>query len=202
MSRPVCTQCQRPLTVCYCHTLERVDNHWPVFIWQHPSEQHHAIGTARMAALSLSRCRLHCRAIMNERDATTRQWIAERPLLVYPADHSFELTEFVDLPPRPLLFLDGSWRKTRRMVFESPWLQQLPAVRLRPQERSNYRIRKAPASDSLSTIEAVVAALSTLERDTTKYQPLLNSFAWMIDQQIQRMGRDTFERYYPTATDC
>ena len=63
MKRSLCTRCSHPTTTCYCHTLRSVTNDWPVLILQHPNEAKHALGTARIAALSLTTCIITTMAI-------------------------------------------------------------------------------------------------------------------------------------------
>jgi len=193
MKRASCQQCLRPKSVCYCHTVMKVSNHWPVSILQHPQESKHAIGTARIAELSLS----HCQLEVGERLDTGRT-VLELPqtVLIYPGDDAAELDSLVGSSPKTLLFLDASWRKSHRMLMESPELQSLPKISLRPDQVSRYRIRKSSTTDSLSTLEAIVFALSVLERDSDKYLPLLQTMDWMIEKQIECMGEAVFNKNY------
>jgi len=194
MKRLVCSSCKRPATVCYCHTLKEIENRWPVHILQHPEESKHAIGTARIALLSLAQCVMPVGECF-DKDALVPGDL--QPLLVYPGDDSSPLVSLNKKQPRPLIFVDASWRKSRRMLLESPALMELPKVSFQPESISRYRIRKVPDRHSLSTLEAIVYALSFLEEDNEKYQPLLASVDWMIDKQIELMGRDVFEKNYP-----
>ena len=73
---------------------------------------------------------------------------------------------------------------------------QLPKVSFRPETVSRYRIRKEPDEYALSTLEAIVYALSVLEGNADTYKPLLDSMDWMIEKQIELMGRDVFEKNY------
>ena len=98
--------------------------------------------------------------------------------------------------PRPLVFLDGTWRKTKAMYLQSPLLQSLPLVQLQLAHPSRYRIRKEPNAMAMSTIEAIALLLGELEADDEKYQPLLNSMDWIIDYQIKAMGKTVFNRNY------
>jgi len=191
----------RPLKVCYCHTIQRVDNRWPIHILQHPTESKHAIGTARIASLSLNQCQLQVGESFDEEAlellfATGLSTEMPQPVLVYPGEHSQELLELNPLEPQPLIFLDASWRKSRRMLLESPALMQLPKVSFQPKAVSRYRIRKEPGEYALSTLEAIVYALTVLEGDAYRYKPLLESMDWMIEKQIERMGRDVFKKNY------
>ena len=113
MKRSICTQCKRPLKVCYCHTIQHVDNRWPIHILQHPTESKHAIGTARIASLSLNQCQLQVGENFDEEALSMSQ-----SLLVDPGEHSQDLAELDPLQPQPLIFIGASWRKSRRMLLE------------------------------------------------------------------------------------
>lgn len=192
MKRSICSQCTRPTKACYCHTLTHVGNQWPIHILQHPAESKHAIGTARIALLSLSQCEL---TVGENFDGHSLAYETQ-PLLVYPGSDSLPLESIDCDQPRSLVFLDASWRKSRRMLLESPELMELPKVSFTPDTVPRYRIRKAPDRHSLSTLEAIVYALSFLEQGGEKYQALLTSMDWMIEKQIELMGKDVFERNY------
>ncbi len=200
MPRIQCSQCLRPQTVCYCHTLQIVENQWPVFIWQHPQEARHPLGTARIAQLSLKQC-----ALLNDGEPRDRQYLhaiitgknlRKTPLLVFPGENSLPLEEVNRAQIQRLLFIDGSWRKAKRLLLENPALSHLPRVQLNPSTPSLYRIRQTRLPGALSTLEAIVETLTYLEQEPTKYQPLLYTMDWMIEQQIKAMGSDVFERNY------
>ncbi|ARN75278.1 tRNA-uridine aminocarboxypropyltransferase [Oceanicoccus sagamiensis] len=192
MSRLACQRCLRPPSVCYCHTLEVIDNQWPVYILQHPKEAKHAIGTARIAQLSLKQCQ----TLIAKKPGDVELLMTNiQPLLVYPGDNSTAVNDIDPGTIQPLLFLDGSWRKTRRMLHESPWLAALPRISM-VLPASRYKIRKEPHPTAVSTVEAIAGVLAALERDTQKYQPLLTTMDWMIAQQIMQMGDKTYQKNY------
>lgn len=214
MKRSLCSQCLRPLTVCFCHTIEVVDNHWPVIILQHAGETNRAIGTAKIAQLSLKNCQTCIYQPQNDKLSDTQaseqnnrviDSICEQsPFLVYPGDHSISIEQLateVNKKPQiqdkpPLLFIDGTWRKSRRMLYECPALAALPRFSLQTGQASRYLIRKVPNAFALSTVEAITASLSGLEGREDKYQSLLNSMDWMIEQQIKAMGEEKYQRNY------
>ena len=165
-------------------------------ILQHPSESKHPIGTARITQLSLTRCALIEGERFNKADLRQTHTHADRSFLVYPSDDADDIGTLIDSPPSSLVFIDASWRKSYRILQESPDLQALPKVGIQALEASRYRIRKSSRSDSLSTLEAVVQALSVLEDNSDKYQPLLESMDWMIEKQMALMGEDVFRRNY------
>ena len=53
--------------------------------------------------------------------------------------------------------------------------------------------RKAPGPGALSTVEAIVQALQTLEAPVS-FEPLLKPFEALIEGQIAAMGEETFQR--------
>jgi DTW domain-containing protein YfiP len=82
-----------------------------------------------------------------------------------------------------LVVLDGTWRKSRKMLYLNPLLQQLPRLSLHNPPASRYLIRKAHGPGQLSTLEATCHALMQLEQDESKYQSLLTAFNGFVAQQ-------------------
>ena len=83
-----------------------------------------------------------------------------------------------------LIVLDGTWRKSRKMLHLNPLLQHLPRLTLHDAPASRYWIRKAHRSDQLSTLEATCIALTQVEGNPERFQPLLNAFDGFIAQQL------------------
>jgi DTW domain-containing protein len=75
-----------------------------------------------------------------------------------------------------LVVLDGTWRKSRKMLHRNPLLQGLPRLSLTDAPPSGYAIRKAHNPGQLSTLEATCAALVRLEKDAERFEPLLAAF--------------------------
>lgn len=119
-------------------------------------------------------------------------------VLIYPSEDSLPLSALPDTPSQTLLFIDATWRKSRRMLFESPALAALPRYCLSSPPMSRYRIRKELRSRTLSTLEAIVYTLAQIEGDGQKYQPLLNIMDQLIEAQIKHMGAETFSNNYRT----
>lgn len=90
-----------------------------------------------------------------------------------------------------LVVLDGTWRKSRKMLYRNPLLQQLPRLALTDMPASRYRIRKAQLPDQLSTLEATCAALAQLEGAAEPFEPLLAAFDGFVAQQAGYRSPDT-----------
>ena len=195
--RPKCTACLRPLSGCICRWVAPTANAVEVLVLQHPLEVHQAKGSARLLHLSLA----HCRLVVGEAFAVP-VWPVDgkHTLLLYPdslQDTAPDLRVSPQLPPEwlqaqsrlRLVVLDGTWRKSRKMLYQSPPLQQLPRLALRNLPPSHYRIRKAHGPDQLSTLEATCYALSQLEGDAERFQPLLNAFDGFVEYLEQAGGQ-------------
>lgn len=197
--RERCARCQRPQPQCYCAQLKPLDNVWPVWILQHPTEARHALGTARIAALGLRECTL---AQSNSPDVIHHFANAQpSPVLIYPGAASLPLHELAPSPRRPLLFIDATWRKSHRMLMENVWLESLPRYALPTPPPSRYRIRREPNAEAISTLEAIVYCLGLLEGDVKRYHPLLEQMDRLVDEQIAHMGEEIFTRNYRRVED-
>lgn len=78
----------------------------------------------------------------------------------------------VPIAPPTLVVLDGTWRRSRRLLYLNPWLQTLPRLSLEAPPPSRYAIRRAQADDQRSTLEACALALAALDGDEARYRPL------------------------------
>lgn len=100
-----------------------------------------------------------------------------------PAAQAFEHYTALPAAQLRLVVLDGTWRKSRKMLHLNPLLQQLPRLSLQGTAPSRYTIRKAHAADQLSTLEATCAALAQLEGNAASFTPLLQAFDGFVAQQ-------------------
>jgi DTW domain-containing protein YfiP len=100
--------------------------------------------------------------------------------------------------PDLIVVPDGTWRKARLILHSNPVLHTLPYWVLPEGEASRYRLRKAPDSQAVSTLEAIVRLMQIMEPERD-FNPLLRPFEHLIEEQIQAMGLETYERNYPTS---
>ena len=193
--RLLCARCLRPQAACICRWITATRNQVDVLILQHPLEVHHAKGSARLLHLSLQRSRLHTGEAFAAEELRA---MLQQPL---PAGEPAAVLLYPDSPGMPspppldpaalrtpghvrLVVLDGTWRKSRKMLYRNPLLQQLPRLPLHDAPASRYRIRQAHQAGQLSTLEAVCQALMHLEQAEEKYLPLLRAFDGFVAQQL------------------
>lgn len=197
-SRSFCSECDFLKSRCLCDTLKSISNKIHLIILQHPTETKHPLNTVRIMKKSFNEI-----TVMNGEDFTSDLRLNtllcdpnNSVALLYPKEDSHLLGgASMSFTPTHLILIDGTWRKAKKMYMLSRNLHTLPSIRLAPVETSEYKIRKAPSSDSLSTLEAAVSALETLEPglDTSA---ATNSFKKMIDTQIEKMGRVVYQTNY------
>ncbi len=184
-----------------------------LLILQHPREQHEPKGTARLLHLAVAGSRL----LVGDRwptppdpsGAEQLPGIATPPgpatplnaprhdLLLYPAtpgDAALPAPPALDAAwlAQPaqlrLVVIDGTWRKSRRMLYDSPWLQGLPRLALADPPPSRYRVRRARGGQQRSTFEAVLLALAALApADAAPLAPLWDVFDAFVDT-LDRQG--------------
>lgn len=200
--RQRCAACLRPQSACICAWVAPVAHEVEVLILQHPLEADNPKGSARLLHLCLPHSRLLVGEVFSDQTlfgapsgSAKAAGNPRQSLLLYPdmpQDRALGIAAPPALPSDALreparlrlVVLDGTWRKSRKMLHLNPVLQKLPRLSLQGLPPSRYRLRKAHQPDQLSTLEATCAALAQLEGDAEKFQPLLTAFDGFVAQQL------------------
>lgn len=167
-------------------------------ILQHPLEVHNAKGTARLLHLSLPNSKLMTGEVFSAAEIQALLAGPRQAVLLYPETPGEPsppvLSVELMLSPSQLrlIVLDGTWRKSRKMLHLNPALQGIPRLPLSDLPASHYLIRKAHRPDQLSTLEATCAALLHLDAlglgDSVcadqRFQPMLSAFDGFVAQQM------------------
>nr|WP_267876795.1 tRNA-uridine aminocarboxypropyltransferase [Massilia aquatica] len=199
--RSVCALCARPAAACICRWIRPVASDVRVLILQHPLEVSNAKGSARLLHLSVAGSTLVAGEVFDPAQLSTLLAVKGRqPVLLYPDTPDDRSLGMPAPPPLPsellrapdkllLVVLDGTWRKSRKMLYLNPLLHALPRLPLNDMPPSRYRIRKAHAPDQLSTLEATCYALGEIDGDHDKFLPLSRAFDDLIDTFVLHQGR-------------
>ncbi|GAA6121685.1 hypothetical protein Acidovoranil_37910 [Acidovorax sp. FG27] len=141
-------------------------------------------------------------------------------VLLYPPSPPDPALPLLAPPPLPpewlagdaaalrLVVLDGTWRKSRKMLYANPLLQALPRLPLAPGlPASGYGgLRRAHAPHQLSTLEATCAALAQLEGGhCDRYAPVRAAFAAFMARQVAQREAGRQQGPVPPAAspaDC
>jgi DTW domain-containing protein YfiP len=184
-----CAACLRAQSACICHLARPLASRAALLILQHPLEVRNAKNSARLLHLCLPGSQLAVGEAFEPETLSALLYADGRtPLLLYP-ETAGETAPALDpaLLAHPdalrLVLLDGTWRKSRKMLYANPSLQRLPRLALSDVPPSAYRIRKAHAAHQLSTLEAAALALARLDGDPGHYAPLLSAFDGFVQQQ-------------------
>lgn len=184
--RSNCARCERPTSVCICAHMSRLSSRTKVLFVQHPREERKAIGTAKLTHMCLPNSELVIGVEVDD-EPRVRACLSdtENPaILLYPGDSAAPLESFVSGPPRTLVVLDGTWPQSKKLLRMNPGLAALPRVAFSPSSPSEYRIRREPKGNYVSTVESVAHALGVLENDAPKFAALYAPFRAMVDAQI------------------
>lgn len=201
-SRPTCTRCFRPASHCLCRYISVVSNRINVLVLQHPDEAKHPLNTARLAVLGL----LNAELLVGEHFPELKKKISavNSAFLLFPAQEQSVAQPLVAIDQglsSLLIVPDGTWRNVRKLIQVNPVLNTLPHLSLPVTKPSQYRVRKTRELAAVSTIEAIVRALTVLEPEHD-FSPILTPFDALVEQQIQAMGPEIYERNYNKGLLC
>lgn len=192
--RKICSSCERPIKTCLCDVITQLSCNYQLIVLQDPTEAKHALSSAPILVKSIKDARLVIGEQFNPFELLDDDW-QENSLLVFPSDKSLTSGQAIQETYKHLILLDGTWRKVARLMHLNPWLTELPCIAINSSNESEYQIRKSPREDGLSTIEAAVHILNSLQPDKD-FNPILNAFRKMIQYQIDAMGEATFDKNY------
>ncbi|MFY0665179.1 MAG: DTW domain-containing protein [Natronospirillum sp.] len=164
-SRERCNGCGYAPRVCLCAWVQPQPLPVPVVILQDALERRSAKSTVPLLQLALPQVE-----VIGADDAAAVERLKARVLsepevwgLVYPTadSHSMEkeAARRQTVWPTAWLFLDGTWKKTRRLLHEHSWLADVPSYRFSQAPLSGYHIRKVPNAVACSTLESVAWVL-------------------------------------------
>lgn len=193
--RAVCKCCLKAQSACICSSIQLIDNQHFVHVLQDPSEEKNAIGTARILGLSLKHSKISVGTLFDP-----ALFDLQNSYLVFPDASAVSAEQLVNTKQlndsSVFILLDGSWKKAYKLLMSNDFLQDFPRVSINIDKQSEYRIRKSPRADGLSTVEAGYYLLSQLEKNQEKFVPLLKSFKKMIDYQISSMPASIYQKHY------
>jgi DTW domain-containing protein YfiP len=194
IKRAVCADCERPLKTCLCDVIVTMSCSYRVVILQDVKEAKHALSSAPILEKSIEGAVCIVGEHFDPDELLGAAW-REDALLVFPSEDALTIEKVICRNFKNIILLDGTWRKVARLIHLNPWLSELPCMAIQPEMASQYKIRKSPREDGLSTIEAAVAVLNGVSPEQD-YSAILPAFYKMIDLQIESMGPATYQKNY------
>ncbi|MBY4676659.1 tRNA-uridine aminocarboxypropyltransferase [Marinobacterium arenosum] len=167
MSEANCPGCGLATDYCVCRWARPHQTQARLALLLHPNEPARPSNTARLIRQVLPDSSWHLWA-RKQPPAELLQRLKQphiQPWLIFPADRP-ELAERAHpwQPPaagKTALFIlpDGTWKEVRKLLRQSPWLDDIPILAFDPPQRSRYTLRRNPDADHLCTAEVATALL-------------------------------------------
>jgi len=192
-----CRRCQ--LVPCLCHLRCGHDLDLDVLLVLHRNEVLKPTNTGRLVAdcfpANTYACTWHRTNITHQiTDLLARDDL--QPVLLYPGEYNLSSATPVNAANSRkkllLIVLDGTWKQTRKMYLQSPWLHGFPALALSHLPQSDYGLRQAPNGQQLATAEAVYHALFRLGQDNSAQQ--LADYFQIFTQRYLAMRSNHFQQ--------
>ena len=197
-----CPRCQKPLPVCVCDDVARIENRVSLLILQHPQEQDRVLGTARLTAMHFADAVLKIGlswpslskalgravsdpsrwAVLYLGSAKVADLGAKSDVVAITRKGAVEDNQRAILRDiEGIVLLDGTWSQAKALWWRNAWMLKCRRVILGPSRPSRYgKLRREPRRDGLSTIEAAAMLLSRLEDRPDIAERLLASFERML----------------------
>ena len=188
-----CPNCRVNRLFCVCSILTPFEISTNVSLIVHVSELKLTSNTAQFVEKILpSSAEIFIRGRVNdnfEGDPIVAR--SGRPLFLYPSEDSLELNaDFVQSHPGPyhIIIPDGNWHQARRVKKREEKFQDIQSVRLPAGLVGEYKLRKAPQPEWVSTYEAVAYALGVLEGKPVEEHMLTFFRKWVQATLNSRSG--------------
>ncbi len=193
--REMCLNCRQPHFNCYCSHIESFDPGVKYVILTHPIEVRRRIATGRMSHLCLDQSEL----IVGHdytRNSKVNSILADQNyhcVILYPGRASINISSWTPLEKASLVpsgkklaifVIDGTWNTARKMLHLSSNLKALPQICFTPTRLSTFRVRKQPAPECVSTIEAIHQCIELLGAPDREHDKLLRVFDRLVEQQL------------------
>ena len=187
---------------CYCEFVQKFDSRIKFVILIHPIEVKRRIATGRMSHLVLKNSELIKGQDYSQNDRVNE--LLNDPqnqcLILYPGRFSQNVTpkpgiekpKVFETGKTPVLFvIDGTWATARKTMKQSLNLKAVPRICFTPPGPSNFRVRKQPAPECYSTIEAIHHTVELLGPEagfdpaSREHDKLLFVFDKMVERQLE-----------------
>lgn len=155
-------------------------------IVQHPREARLAICSAWLARIALQNAELHQAVDLDTHRRVEEVCADPGAALLFPGPGAVPAGLWSGALPSLLLVIDGTWHQAERMVARSRLVQRLPRLAVASDGAAGYgELRREPGEDTLSTVEAIALALSALEGEPARFEPMRAAFRRMVELQLE-----------------
>lgn len=208
--RELCGHCLQPVRTCYCAVVRAFDPGIKFVILIHRLEVRRRIATGRLSHLILQNSDL----IMgydyshNPKLNAILENPVYHPVVLYPGRNSVNFSRlstgersslFPEGKTPAIIVIDGTWSTAKKMLRRSANLRGLPQICFTPEKPSNFRVRKQPHRECVSTVEAIHHTIELLgpsrgfDLACGAHDNLLQVFDRLVEQQLEYVKRSLSE---------
>ena len=189
-----CPSCRLNNGLCVCSEMKPFTIAGHVSLVVHVSELKLTSNTAQFVEKLLpGNSKIFIRGHMNETfQAEPVMSAPGRPLFLFPHEGALELNEeFKEKYPGPyhLIVPDGNWNQAKKVWKRESLFSTLPTVKLPKGIFTEYKLRKAPQPEWVSTFEATAYALGILEGEEVK-EKMMTFFRHWVKTAIFNRTKD------------
>ncbi len=119
----------------------------------------------------------------------------QKTYLLYPSHNALDCQNIALDSDSTVVVLDGTWDEAGKILHRNQFLKELPCLSFKNTYSSNYKIRKQPKNNYLSTIESIAYLLKlNVERrgdfeQSAIYDRLFEGFSKMVEIQAAYVPR-------------
>ncbi len=193
-----CPQCKVHHLNCFCDQIKPLHLKTRVSLLVFKKEVFLPSNTANLTLMSLSNSTQFERGY--EGVLLGEDFIANedyQPLYLFPTDDAIELTtEYLSNFDKPinLIVPDGTWRQAKKVHRREQLLKDVPRVKITPNKRSIYPLRRQKYEYGLCTHEAIAYALKIIS-GLNEFDTLMCHLKIFIDAHLK--NRPIFEKEKP-----
>lgn len=160
-----CNKCGVPSINCICSEAPRLGTDAKMWILSSKKELIRPTNTARILKLA------------NENSTEIFEWERTKPpeelikklqskeynvYLLFPTDEESQHrgVEFKKSDkPSAFVIIDGTWQEAKKIFNRSPYLESIPMLSLKIEDKSNFQLRRGIADGGICTIEVAIEVL-------------------------------------------
>lgn len=190
----MCYNCFRPSPYCVCGMVAPFEAHCKILILQHPHERKKYYSTAKLVLNTLTNAKM-LRGLEFAPGQIERSLSESDAYLLFPSEDAKNCEDTVLTSKSTVIVVDGTWSEAGKIIRRNEILRKLPCLTFKRDLRSNYRIRKQPKDNYLSTIECIGhllklnAEVSGMQNTNQSYDKLFELFNCMVEKQLKHFPR-------------
>lgn len=194
MKKPRCLGCMLPPSRCLCEQSKPLENiETQCSLIMNKGEFLRASNTGKLLKLLLPDTQILIRGIQDQPidyEALTSDQ-SRQHLVLFPVEQAVEIPQALsdDHRPKHLIIPDGNWSQAAKIAKRVAAFPRVTPVKLPFIRKSEYKLRKNPHPEKISTFESIVESLCMLEGHDQFREEMLTTFERHISLVMMLRGK-------------